>query len=230
MQGLSELERITGYTFRDKELLKTALTHSSYAAEKGMGYTNNNERLEFIGDAYVDAVVGTRLYEIMGSAHEGSLSRFRADVVCESTLSEAAKEIDLGRFLLLGKGEDACEGRKKPSILSDAFEALMGAIMLDGGFEACRDVILSILGSRIEHAANGELNRDYKTKIQEMVQDRDKSARIEYRLASESGPDHKKVFETELIINNKICGKGNGTSKARAEQAAAKDALSKGVF
>lgn len=230
MPGLSELEKIIGYEFRDKELLKTALIHSSYASEKGLGYSRNNERLEFIGDAYVDAVVGTRLFEIMGDAHEGSLSRYRADVVCEAALANAASDISLGDFLYLGNGEDANGGRKKASILSDAFEALMGAIMLDGGYDECSRIILCILGNKIEQAASGSLNRDFKTRLQERVQEKDKSAKIEYRLSGESGPDHNKTFETELIINGKMCGKGKGSSKARAEQAAAEDALSKGVY
>lgn len=230
MRDLSELEKIIAYEFKDRNLLRTALTHSSYASEKNLGYSRNNERLEFIGDAYVDAVVGTRLFEIMGDAHEGSLSRYRADVVCEAALAEAARDISLGDYLYLGKGEDTNGGRNKASILSDAFEALMGAVMLDGGYEECSRIILSILGDKIKQAASGSLNRDFKTRLQESVQEKDKSAKIEYRLSGESGPDHNKTFETELIINDKLCGRGKGSSKARAEQAAAEDALSKGVF
>ena len=162
-----KLYRITGYRFRNEKLLKTALTHSSYASEHKLGYERNNERLEFIGDAYVDAVVGAKLFEIMGSAHEGSLSRCRADVVCEDSLAETASKMGLGEFLFLGKGEESSGGRSKASILADAFEALVGAIILDGGYEAGRDVILRLLDERLKLGAEGKLNKDYKTRLQE---------------------------------------------------------------
>ena len=230
MPDISNLERQIGYEFKDKTLLETALTHSSYTGEHQMGYDKNNERLEFIGDAYVDAVVGTRLFEIMKESHEGALSKFRADVVCETSLAEAAKEIDLGAYLRLGKGEATGGGREKASILSDAFEALIGAIYLDGGYESCSRVILSLLENRIILAAEGRLSRDFKTRLQESVQVNDRSALIEYRTVKEEGPDHNKTFTIELAINGNICGTGTGSSKARAEQAAASDALSKGVY
>lgn len=225
-----KLQNRIGYSFKDEGLLRTALTHSSYAAEHRMEYAENNQRLEFIGDAFVDAVVGTKLFEIMGDAHEGVLSRYRADVVCESSLADAAEEIGLGEYLYLGKGENAGGGRHKPSILADAFEALMGAILLDGGYDACRDVIIAILGSKIETAASGSLDRDYKSKLQERVQGKDNTAKIIYKLTDEKGPDHNKTFTVKVLINNKECGMGTGKSKARAEQAAAMEALSKGVL
>lgn len=229
MPDISNLERQIGYEFKDKTLLETALTHSSYTGEHQMGYDKNNERLEFIGDAYVDAVVGTRLFEIMKESHEGALSKYRADVVCETSLAEAAKEINLGDYLRLGKGEAAGGGSNKASILSDAFEALIGAIYIDGGYESCSRVILSLLETKIQMAAEGRLSRDYKTRLQEKVQEKDKSAAIEYKTVKEEGPDHNKVFTVELTINGKKCGRGTGSSKARAEQSAASDALSKGV-
>jgi ribonuclease-3 len=229
MPEISKLERQIGYEFRDKTLLETALTHSSYTGEHQLGYDKNNERLEFIGDAYVDAVVGTRLFEIMKESHEGALSKFRADVVCETSLAEAAKEINLGDYLRLGKGEAAGGGSSKASILSDAFEALIGAIYIDGGYESCSKVILSLLETKIQMAAEGRLSRDYKTRLQEKVQVKDKNAAIEYRTVKEEGPDHNKTFTVELTINGNKCGTGTGSSKARAEQAAASDALSKGV-
>ena len=224
-----KLYRLTGYRFRNEKLLKTALTHSSYASEHKLGYEHNNERLEFIGDAYVDAVVGAKLFEIMGSAHEGALSRCRADVVCEDSLAAAASGMGLGEFLFLGKGEEASGGRNKESILADSFEALVGAIILDGGYEAGRDTILRLLGDRISLGAQGKLNKDYKTKLQEKLQESDHNVKIEYRKVAESGPDHNKTFTIEVEINGKSAGRGTGQSKAKAEQAAAEDALSKGV-
>jgi len=221
---------MTGYCFSDERLLRTALTHSSYASEHRLGYEMNNERLEFIGDAFVDAVVGTELFAIMKDAHEGVLSRCRADVVCEDTLADVASGMGLGEYLYLGRGEEANGGRRKPSILADAFEALMGAIILDGGYEACREVILRLLGDRIRMASEGKLNKDYKTKLQEILQEKDKKVKIAYEITDQSGPDHSKVFTVQVAMNGRALGKGSGRSKARAEQAAAEDALTKGEY
>lgn len=226
---LEKLYGLIGYKFKNEKLVKTALTHSSYASEHKLGYEKNNERLEFIGDAYVDAVVGARLFDMMGSAHEGALSRCRADVVCEDSLSGAATDMGLGEFLLLGKGEESSGGRKKASILADAFEALMGAIIIDGGFETGRDIILKLLDERIKLGAQGKLNKDYKTRLQEKLQETDHNVRIDYRKVAESGPDHNKTFTIEVEVNGITAGRGTGQSKAKAEQAAAEDALSKGV-
>ena len=225
----SGLYEVLGYRFKDEEHLRTALTHSSYASEHKLGYEHNNERLEFIGDGYVDAVVGARLFEIMGKSNEGMLSRCRADVVCEDSLAGTASEMGLGEFLYLGKGEEASGGRSKASILADAFEALVGAIILDGGYEAGCSTILRLLDKRITLGAQGKLNKDFKTKLQEKLQESDHNVRIEYRKVAESGPDHNKTFTIEVEINGKTAGRGTGQSKAKAEQAAAEDALSKGV-
>lgn len=224
-----KLYKVTGYRFRNEKLLKTALTHSSYASEQKLGYEHNNERLEFIGDAYVDAVVGAELFDIMREAREGALSRCRADVVCEDSLAEAAAAMGLGEFLYLGKGEEASGGRSKKSILADAFEALVGAIILDGGYEAGKGVILRLLKDQIKLGAEGKLNKDFKTRLQEKLQESDHNVRIEYRKIAESGPDHNKTFTIEVLINGETAGTGTGQSKAKAEQAAAEDALSKGV-
>ena len=223
------LYSVTGYRFKNEKFLKTALTHSSYASEHKLGYERNNERLEFIGDAYVDAVVGAELFDIMGTAHEGALSRCRADVVCEASLAEAAAEMGLGEFLYLGRGEEASGGRQKASILADAFEALVGAIILDGGYEAGRKTILKLLGDKIKLGAEGKLNKDFKTKLQEKLQEKDHGVRIEYRKVAESGPDHNKTFTIEVLINGRPAGRGTGQSKSKAEQAAAEDALNKGI-
>ena len=229
MSDSTALEKRIGYEFKNKDLLKNALTHSSFASENKLGYSANNERLEFIGDAYVDAVVGMRLFEILRDAHEGSLSRFRADVVCEASLSDAARLINLGDYLLLGRGEDASGGRDKPSILADAFEALLGAIIIDGSYDDCKAVIIRLLEDKIEQAATGALSRDFKTKLQEKVQENNKNSAISYKVTDEEGPDHNKVFTVSVIINGEVLGTGRGSSKARAEQAAAEDALTKGV-
>ena len=223
-----KLQDIIGYSFSDEELLKTALTHSSYASEHRLGYEMNNERLEFIGDAFVDAVVGMKLFDIMKDAHEGVLSRCRADVVCEDSLAAAASAMGLGDFLYLGNGEEASGGRQKASILADAFEALMGAIIIDGGYETCREVILRLLGDRIILASEGKLNKDFKTRLQEMLQEKDKNVKISYEITGQSGPDHSKVFDVQVKAGNRVLGRGSGRSKARAEQAAAEDALTKG--
>lgn len=228
-KSFEKLYEVTGYRFKNEKLLKNALTHSSYASEQKLGYEHNNERLEFIGDAYVDAVVGAELFDIMGSAHEGKLSRCRADVVCESSLAEAAAEMGLGEFLYLGRGEESSGGREKASILADAFEALIGSIILDGGYDAGREVILRLLKDKIKLGAEGKLNKDYKTRLQEKLQETDHNVRIEYRMVAEFGPDHNKVFTIEVLINGRTAGSGTGQSKAKAEQAAAEDALSKGV-
>ena len=223
-----KLYKVIGYRFRNEKLLKTALTHSSYASEHKYGYERNNERLEFIGDAYVDAVVGAELFDIMETAHEGALSRCRADVVCEDSLAEAAAAMGLGGFLFLGRGEESSGGREKASILADAFEALVGAIILDGGYEAGKEVILRLLGDKIKLGAQGKLNRDFKTRLQEKLQEKDHNVKIEYRKVAESGPDHNKTFTIEVLINDDPAGRGTGQSKARAEQAAAEDALKSG--
>lgn len=229
IKDLSDLESKIGYEFKDKDLLKTALTHSSFASEHRMGYTANNERLEFMGDAYLDAVIAAEFFEIMKSAHEGSLSKLRAEVVCEASLSDAAEKIGIGDYLYLGKGEDACGGRSKPSILSDAVEAVIGAVYLDGGYERCRDITLRLLGDKIELAAAGRLSRDFKSALQEKIQKNINNPQIEYRTAGEEGPDHNKTFTVEVMLDGVILGRGRGSSKSRAEQAAAEDAMKKGL-
>lgn len=223
-----DLSDIIEYEFNNLDLLKRALTHSSYASEKGMSYDFNNERLEFIGDAYIDAVVGAKLFTIMSTAQEGILSRTRASVVCEESLADVARSINLGKYLYLGKGEDLSGGRNKDSILADALEALFGAIILDGGFEEGNRVILNLLESKIRLAVKGKHNKDFKTKLQEKTQEKYQAVKINYVLKSATGPDHDKMFTVDVVLGDKILGTGEGKSKAKAEQAAAKDALLKG--
>ena len=222
------LSRI-GYEFKDVSLLTNALTHSSYSSEHRMEYTSNNERLEFIGDAYVDAAVGAELFRIMKDAPEGVLSKNRADVVREESLADAAREISLGDYSYMGKGEEATGGRNKDSILADTFEAMIGAIITDGGYDEGKRVILSLLNSRIELAVAGKLRKDYKTMLQEKLQEKDHDLRLKYTTVSESGPDHNKTFTIEVSAGFDVLGRGQGKSKSKAEQEAAKDALSKGI-
>lgn len=230
MKNISELENRIGYSFKNKDILKTALTHSSYASEHNMSYELNNERLEFIGDGYLDAIIGNKLYEIMKTSHEGTLSRNRADVVREESLADVARGISLGDYLYLGKGEESNGGRNKNSILSDAFEALVGAVISDGGFAQGKEMVLRLFENKIELAVQGKLNKDYKSKLQEILQDKYRSIKIVYSLVSESGPDHDKTFTVQVAMDGKVLGTGSGKSKAKAEQAAAQNVLSKGEF
>ena len=228
MKDVKELLERIDYKFRDESLLKNALTHSSYSSEHRMDYVLNNERLEFIGDAYVDAAVGAELFMIVKNAPEGVLSKNRADVVREESLADAAREIDLGNYIYMGKGEESTGGRSKDSILADTFEALIGAIIIDGGYEAGKRVILSLLDGKIKLAVEGKLRQDYKTMLQEKLQEKDHEAKIRYNTVSESGPDHNKTFTVEVTIGGTALGTGTGKSKSKAEQEAAKDALSRG--
>ena len=228
-KDVTDLLTRIGYEFKDQSLLTNALTHSSYSSEHRMEYASNNERLEFIGDAYVDAAVGAELFRIMKDAPEGVLSKNRADVVREESLADAAREIGLGDYIYMGKGEESTGGRSKNSILADTFEAMIGAVIIDGGYDAGNRVILSLLGSKIELAVAGKLRQDYKTMLQEKLQEKKRDMRIRYMTVSESGPDHDKTFTVEVMIGNKTLGRGKGKSKSKAEQEAARQALSKGI-
>lgn len=228
MNNLQELENRIGYHFRDKNLLLNALTHSSFSSEHGLEYCMNNERLEFIGDGFLDAIVGTELYKLMPKAHEGVLSKNRAEVVCEESLAEAARKLGLGDVIQLGRGEFLNGGRDKDSILADAIEAVIGASIIDGGYEAGKTIVLGLFKEKIGLAVQGKLNSDYKSKLQEILQDKYKSIKINYVLVHEEGPDHDKVFNVDVVVNGRILGSGSGKSKSKAEQAAAENVLSKG--
>ncbi|MBQ6582797.1 MAG: ribonuclease III [Mogibacterium sp.] len=224
----SVLEERLEYTFRRPELLENALTHSSYASEKDKSYRYNNERLEFIGDAFLDAIIGLRLYELRPDDREGVLSKTRANIVCERSLAGISRELGIGQFLLLGNGEDASGGRDKDSILADALEAVIGAILLDSSYEEASRVVLSLFYQTIRLAIQGRLFHDYKTELQERLQEQYRLIRIEYTLVEETGPDHDKVFTVEVSARGRTMGRGSGKSKKEAEQAAARDVLLKG--
>ena len=228
MKDADKLLKKIGYEFNDRSLLTNALTHSSYSSEHKMDYASNNERLEFIGDAYVDAAVGAELFRIMKSAPEGVLSKNRADVVREESLADAARAINLGEYIYMGRGEESTGGRNKDSILADAFEALIGAIIIDGGYDAGKKVILDLLDEKIELAVAGKLRQDYKTMLQEKLQEKNHEVKIKYNTVSESGPDHNKTFNVEVMAGTRVLPSGSGKSKAKAEQDAARDALMNG--
>lgn len=224
-RSYSTLQQRIGYAFNDLRILKNALTHSSYANEAGMPFNKNNERLEFIGDAYLDAFIGITLFELMPNVKEGVLSKRRAEIVCEKSLSQVAGEIGLGEYILLGKGEDACGGRNKPSILADTMEAVIGAIVIDGGAGEAERVVLDLFNQNIILSVQGRLNQDYKSMLQEILQEKFKSIKIEYREVSETGPDHAKKFVSAVYANGKKLGSGTGKNKKEAEQNAAENVL-----
>lgn len=221
---LTKLEQGLGYTFRNKALLENALTHSSYANENRERHLPDNERLEFLGDSILGFVVAEYLYRNFPDKPEGELTRIRADLVCERNLAEAAATIELGSYLLLGHGEEQGGGRKRDSIVSDAMESIIAASFMDGGFAAAKEIIDRLILSNIPKGR--PRNFDYKTAFQELVQ-RKKDQQIHYELTGESGPDHDKHFEVEVLLNGKAVGHGVGSSKKRAEQAAAEAAIEK---
>jgi ribonuclease III len=221
---LAELEDKVEYTFRDLGLLKKALSHKSYTNERRMSTLHHNERLEFLGDAVLELGVSDLLIHYFPESHEGEMSKIRASLVNETALAEQARKIDLGKYIYLGKGEDQCSGREKNSLLSDAFEALLGAIYLDGGFQKGAALVKRLFQPEISRAGTEDISRDYKTKLQEEVQTRFKEA-PEYRLVSETGPDHAKVFEIHLYVKGEKVSLGTGKSKKQAEQSAAQAAL-----
>lgn len=221
MASVEELEAVINYRFQDKSLLVKALTHSSYANEMHMGKLHDNERLEFLGDAVLEIVTSRFLYLNYPDYTEGDLTKLRASLVCEPTLAYCTKEIDLGKYIMLAHGEEKCGGRERKSILSDAFEAVIGAIYLDGGMDEATGFIEKYVLTDIEHKT---LFHDCKTNLQEVIQAK-RDGNVEYKLISEEGPAHDKVFESVVMYHDKILGKGSGHSKKGAEQEAAYQAL-----
>ena len=219
---IKDLEAAIGYKFKNITLLQNALTHSSYANEQWHDSLKSNERLEFMGDSILGMVVAEHLYRTQPNRPEGDLTRMRADMVCERSLAEIAKKLDLGSHLMLGKGEELSGGRNRPSILADAVESVIAACFLDGGMAPAEDFIQKFVLCNVPVSAMK--NTDYKTALQELVQQK-KNQQLTYRLVGESGPDHDKQFLVELSLNGTVVGKGVGTSKKRAEQDAARVAL-----
>jgi ribonuclease-3 len=224
MPPLGELQQRLSYTFRDPGLLERALTHRSFANENRI--PDHNERMEFLGDAVLNLVVSERLMTERPLASEGDLSRFRAMIVNESSLSAAARQIGLGEFLRLGKGEEQTGGREKDSLLANSFEALVASLYLDAGLGEISLFIDRTFQDSFLKAGRSDTFADFKTALQELCQERLKILPA-YRIVSETGPDHRKEFTVELTVRNEVAGRGTGRSKKEAEQRAAKEALEK---
>lgn len=222
-EKLRELEKKIGYYFRDFELLQHAMMHSSYINEQHLPKHQCNERLEFLGDAVLELVSSEFLYQQHPTVSEGELTRVRASMVCEPSLAFCARDIELGSYLLLGKGEEATGGRERDSVTSDAMEALIGAIYLDSGFTSAKEFIHKFILSDLE---NKKLFFDSKTILQEIVQAQ-KTRTVSYQLLGEEGPDHNKVFYVEVYVGDSCYGTGKGRTKKAAEQEAAYQAILK---
>ena len=220
---LKELEGKIGYTFHDIRNLQTALRHTSFVKGDGKG-REHNQRMEFLGDAVLELCVSEYIYRTYQDCDEGAMTRLRAAVVCEPALYQAAQMFDLQDYIQLGRGEETTGGRQKPSIVSDAFEALIGAIFLDGGFEAAKVFIESFSDDMVRQAAARTETKDYKTMLQEYVQKRHWGS-VRYELVEEKGPDHKKTFMIRVCLGEEQLGEGAGNSKQDAGQQAAKQAL-----
>ena len=219
---IKDLETAIGYRFRNISLLQNALTHSSYANERWHNSLLCNERLEFLGDSVLGMLVAEYLYRTFPDRPEGELTRMRADMVCEKTLANVANSIGLGEHLLLGHGEEQSKGRTRNSILADAMESVIAACFLDGGMEAAEGIVKRFILTEVP--VKKMHNADYKTALQELVQQK-KNQVLAYSLIGESGPDHDKQFAVAVSLNGKPVGQGTGTSKKRAEQMAAQAAI-----
>ncbi|MBO5244535.1 MAG: ribonuclease III [Selenomonadales bacterium] len=228
-ERIAELRQLSdkmGITFDQIELLHKALTHTSYANEIKRYTVEHNERLEFLGDAILDAIISDELFCRYPALSEGDLTKARAAIVCEGSLAECAQAIGFGPYLLLGRGENASGGRERASILADAFEAIVGAIYMDSGIESCRTFILNNLSTDMEKIRYWKRSHDYKTRFQEYVQ-KNLHYDIKYQVEAESGPAHNKVFTISVTLNGEKLGTGVGKSKKDAEQKAAREALQK---
>ena len=219
---IKELETAIGYRFRNISLLQNALTHSSYANERWHNSLLSNERLEFLGDSVLGMLVADYLYRTFPNRPEGELTRMRADMVCEQTLAAVADKIGLGQHLMLGHGEEQGGGRNRNSILADAMESVIAACFLDGGLEAALKIVQQFI--LVEVPVTKLHNADYKTQLQELVQQK-KNQVLSYALVGQSGPDHDKKFDVEVMLNGTVVGSGSGSSKKRAEQDAARVAI-----
>ncbi len=219
---ISDLEKAIGYSFRNITLLQNALSHSSFANERWHDSLKSNERLEFLGDSVLGMLVAEFLYRNFPDRPEGELTRMRADMVCEKTLAAVARTLDLGRHLMLGRGEEQGGGRNRDSILADAVESVIAACYLDGGMDAASAFIRKFILVNVPVAKLH--NEDFKTVLQDLVQQK-KNQVLAYKLVGESGPDHDKQFRVELTLNGEVVGVGSGSSKKRAEQAAAQSAI-----
>ena len=222
-ENTMKLQRRIGYEFRSQELIQVAVTHSSYVKGDNLA-SAHNERLEFLGDAVLELCVSEYLFKTYPDVDEGAMTRIRAIAVNEQSLYRTALEFNIGDALLLSVGEERTGGREKPSILSDAMEAIIGAVYIDGGYDAARDLVLGFASKRIEQAFNQGVNKDYKTVLQEFVQ-KNHLGEIKYIITGQRGPDHKKIFDMSITVAGNVMGSGTGMSKQEAGQAAAHEAL-----
>ncbi len=222
MQHLPDIQRRISYTFSDPDLLERALTHKSYANENKVPY--HNERMEFLGDSVLNLIVSEYLMRSCPASTEGDLSRLRAAVVSEPALAAIARTIGLGGYILLGRGEEQTGGRDKDSLLADCLEALIASVYLDTGKDSAEAFVLRFFEEVMKKTCSSRGTLDYKTELQELCQERLKQL-PEYRIAAETGPDHRKQFEVEVWVNGRLSGRGTGRSKKEAEQKAAKEAL-----
>ena len=227
-KDLAGYEALIGWRFRDPGLLREALTHSSYCQENGLPPEESYERLEFLGDAVLDAFISRELYDRRAHVGEGQLTKLRALIVCEKALDLVAAHLRIGEFLFLGRGEERTGGRTKASILADAVESTLAAILLDGGQEEARRFVDREFTGLIDAALAGKLFTDYKTRLQEILQQGGACPEIRYITEAESGPDHDKTFQVRLEVNGRACGTGTGRSKKEAQQDAARKALAGG--
>jgi len=225
MDKLDELQNNLQYKFKDINLLKTALSHTSYAHEKSSN-TRSNERLEFLGDTVLNLVISEKIYTYKPEISEGNMSKIRSTIICEDSLYDAALKLQYNKFIMVGIGEERLGGRNKPSILADAFEAVIAAIYLDSNFETAKEFVLRNLGHVTEDAVGKLGEKDHKTKLQEILQ-KDNTEKISYEIIEENGPAHNREYVAIVKLGNKILGQGNGKSKKEAEQNAAKIALEK---
>ena len=225
MTDYSGFEKALGYEFRDKSLLEEAFTHTTYVFERGGGHWQSNQRLEFIGDSVVDLIVGCELYKMKPTEGEGYLSKMRAIVVCERSFAETARRLDMGRYLLLGKGEEQSGGADKDSTLADCFEAVMAAVFFDGGYEAAKSVILKNLSDTMQKAVNGEIFLDYKSRLLELAQTRGFQHRIRFEVTGERGPAHMKEFDVSVYSDDVLLASATGHSKKDAEQKCAEKGI-----
>lgn len=220
------LQKKINYRFKNPQLIIEALTHSSYANEIKHKKVFHNERLEFLGDSVLSIVISDYIFQRYSQLPEGELTKVRANVVCESSLASKARMMELGDFMMLGRGEELSGGRQRVSILADAFEALIGALYIDGGMEPAKEFVLSNLEDLVEQASQGNLFKDFKTYLQELLQSKS-TEKISYRVVNETGPDHDKVFDVEVCFGDRPLGRGTGKSKKEAEQRAAQEAVEK---
>ncbi len=239
---LEEFAQKMAVEFNDLSFLNIALTHSSFVRDndhagsssgkdksnshprQGSPGTENNQRMEFLGDAVLELVVSEYLYKLFPAYHEGELTKLRAAMVCEASLAKMARKFDLGNYISMGKGEILSGGRRRSSILADAFEAVLGAVFLDRGLEACREFIIRCIEPVLHDIISGDYDRDFKTELQEYIQHKS-AEKVSYTILKEEGPDHNKTFTAGLVLQGKVVSKSSGRSKKEAEQHAARNYL-----